>query len=453
MQSFEINFDGLVGLTHNYSGLAFGNVASLKNVKQKSHPKKAALQGLEKMKTLFDLGFYQAVLPPQQRPYIPLLKQLGFSGSDQKILEDAFQKAPQLVFNFSSAASMWTANAATMTPSQDTQDHRVHITPANLQNKLHRSLEAPFTERVLKKIFSNENFFKIHSALPSRPEFGDEGAANHTRFCNDYQSKGLHFFVYGQSTFDHKKPKPQNFPARQTLESCEALIRLHQIPQEQTFCVLQNPQMVDAGVFHNDVISVGNRKTFFYYDKAFYETNRVIENLQKRFSNLTGQSLETICVASQDIPIEDVVQSYLFNTQLLWQNDHHILIAPIECQEYPRVKAYLDNLITSGNHSIQKVLYFDLRESMQNGGGPACLRQRIVLNEKEYKASHQDIYLNQELYENLKNWINRHYRDDLLPQDLGDPKLLEENYTALDELTHILKLGSIYDFQKETNEN
>ncbi|EGF31557.1 Succinylarginine dihydrolase, partial [Oxalobacteraceae bacterium IMCC9480] len=56
----EFNFDGLVGPSHNYAGLSFGNVASFNNVKSVSSPKQAALQGLAKMRALAARGFAQA---------------------------------------------------------------------------------------------------------------------------------------------------------------------------------------------------------------------------------------------------------------------------------------------------------------------------------------------------------------------------------------------------------
>ncbi len=36
------------------------------------------------MKALADAGYPQAVIPPQERPNVPLLRQLGFSGSDER---------------------------------------------------------------------------------------------------------------------------------------------------------------------------------------------------------------------------------------------------------------------------------------------------------------------------------------------------------------------------------
>ncbi len=447
MKFFEVNFDGLVGPTHNYSGLSLGNVASSQHKNVVSYPKKAALQGLAKMKALLDLGFQQAILPPQERPHLPSLRKLGFSGTPHEILKQVVATQPSLLGQFSSASNMWAANALTVAPSTDTADGKVHLTPANNFNKLHRSIEHTQTERVLKKIFADPKHFVVHSALLSHDEFGDEGAANHTRLCENFSDKGLHLFVYGKSAFDHTKPSPKKFPARHTLEACEALIRLHQLPAVQTLCVQQNPDVIDDGVFHNDVISVGTLNTFFYYDMAFVDTTKAIKTLKEQYFALTQKNLETIAVPSKDIPVQDVVSSYLFNTQLLQHGQTKVLIAPTECETNPIIKKYLDTLLRDAKTSINKILYFDLRESMQNGGGPACLRQRVVLSEAELKAAHAGVFLTSELYTTLTKWVEKHYWDEIRPNDLTDPKLLQTANAALDELTQILKLGTLYDFQ------
>ena len=183
MKAFEVNFDGLVGLTHHYAGLSYGNVASTSNKNSVANPKQAAKQGLQKMKTLADLGFKQAVLPPQERPHVGVLRQLGFSGSDSQVIAQAAKQAPALLSAVSSASSMWTANAATVSPSADTADRRVHFTVANLNNKFHRAIEAETTSRTLHAIFNNPAHFAHHEALPQQSLMGDEGAANHNRLC------------------------------------------------------------------------------------------------------------------------------------------------------------------------------------------------------------------------------------------------------------------------------
>ncbi|MCA3785292.1 N-succinylarginine dihydrolase, partial [Burkholderia sp.] len=102
----------------------------------------------------------------------------------------------------------------------------------------------------------------------------------------------------------------------------------------------------------------------------------------------------------------------------------------------------------AGNGPIHDVLVFDLRESMKNGGGPACLRLRVVLNDAERAAVTSNVWINDTLFTSLDAWIDKHYRDRLAPSDLADPALLEESRTALDELTQILRVGSLYDFQR-----
>ena len=225
MQAFEANFDGLVGPTHNYAGLSFGNVASRNNEKSVANPKAAAKQGLRKMKQLADLGFHQGVLPPLERPSLKLLRELGFTGTDASVIERAAREAPELLAAASSASAMWTANAATVSPSADTSDERVHFTPANLASKLHRAIEHGETRRSLSAIFADEARFRIHHALPGTPALGDEGAANHTRFCREYGAKGVEFFVYGRSEYG-AGPQPKRFPARQTLEASRAVARV-----------------------------------------------------------------------------------------------------------------------------------------------------------------------------------------------------------------------------------
>src|ERR1019366_8438871 len=141
MGVLEVNFDGLPGPTHNYSGLAAGNLASERNRNLIANPRQAVLQGLAKMKALADAGYAQAVLPPHERPAVAALRALGYVGSDAAVVARAGREAPQLLAACSSAAAMWAANAATVSPSSDTADGRVHFTPANLVSNFHRSLE------------------------------------------------------------------------------------------------------------------------------------------------------------------------------------------------------------------------------------------------------------------------------------------------------------------------
>jgi succinylarginine dihydrolase len=76
------------------------------------------------------------------------------------------------------------------------------------------------------------------------------------------------------------------------------------------------------------------------------------------------------------------VETYLFNSQLLSREDGSmVLILPQESREHAGVWRYLTTLLEQDN-PISEIKVFDLRESMSNGGGPACLRLRVVLTDE-----------------------------------------------------------------------
>lgn len=445
--AFELNFDGLVGPTHNYAGLSHGNVASSSNAQSASNPKMAALQGLQKMKFLRDLGLKQALLPPHARPALDTLRQLGFTGGNASILQKVSHEAPALLAACYSSSNMWTANAATVSPSADTADGRVHFTAANLANKLHRSIEHPTTSAILQRIFHSPQHFAHHPALPTHDMLGDEGAANHTRLSSHHGARGVEFFVYGKEACNATKPAPQKYPARQTLEASQAVARLHGLSADKTVFAQQNPAAIDAGVFHNDVISVGNGNTLLYHEEAFLDTDAAFAELQQKFGD---EKLHFIKVANSEVTVAEAVQTYLFNSQLITVPDGSMaLIAPKECEENQAVASRVQAMCEDQSNPVNAVHYLDVRESMRNGGGPACLRLRVALTENEFAAMHQGVILTDSLYGTLVKWVEKHYRDTLTTKDLADPHLAQEAYRALDELTQILGLGAIYPFQQE----
>ena len=440
----EYNFDGLVGPSHNYAGLSFGNVASFSNVKSASNPKQAALQGLAKMRALAARGFAQALLPPQDRPNFRLLRSIGFTGSDAEVLARAYKESPVILACAYSASPMWTANAATVSPSADTRDGRVHFTAANLNNKLHRAFEHAQSARSLRAIFGDEQHFAVHDALPSTPAFGDEGAANHTRLGASHGAASVELFVYGRVEFDPSAPSPKRYPARQTLEASQAVARLHGLDAKRTVYVQQNPDVIDQGVFHNDVIAVGNGNVLFYHEQAFADEEASLSQVGRALLD-AGADLTALRVDTGQVPIQDAVTSYLFNSQLLTKEDGRMaLVIPQECQENKAVSRYLEGLVASGA-PIDELIHFDLRQSMRNGGGPACLRLRVALTETEARAMHQGVIMTETLYHRLVQWVEKHYRDHLEPGDLADPQLALEVHAALEELTIILNLPGLYD--------
>lgn len=442
MKAREVNFDGLVGLTHHYAGLSFGNEASTKHQFRVSNPKLAAKQGLLKMKALADAGFPQGVIAPQERPNVAVLRQLGFSGSDKKVLERVANQAPQLLSAASSASSMWVANAATVSPSADSLDGRVHLTVANLNNKFHRASEAPTTEKLLQAIFRNEKYFSVHSALPQVAMFGDEGAANHNRLGGAYGEPSVQLFIYGREEAKAGLV-PARYPARQTLEASQAVARLNQVNPDLLVFAQQNPAVIDRGVFHNDVIAVSNRQALFCHEQAFLHQQALYETLGKKVPGFMA-----IEVPASRVTVADAVSTYLFNSQLLSRDDGSMmLVLPEEARQHAGVWGYLNDLVAADN-PVSELKVFDLRESMASGGGPACLRLRVVLNEEELGAVNPAVLMNDALFTRLNAWVDRWYRDRLTQKDLADPQLLGEGREALDELTRILDLGPVYPFQQ-----
>lgn len=444
---FEVNFDGLVGPSHHYGGLSFGNIASLQHKFLPSNPKLAALQGLEKMRLVMDLKVPQAIIPPQERPHILTLRKLGYQGSDEEIFLRVSKENLPLLLAVSSASSMWAANAANTTPAVDALDEKIHLTPSNLVSNFHRSIETNWTERFFRTIFEGIKEVIVHSPLPASPAFGDEGSANHIRLAKSHESKGVHLFVHGRSAFQKDLPQPKKFPARQTLEAHQVIQRWHQIDPSQVVFARQNPKLIDQGVFHNDLISTGTLNLLLYYEKAFLKTEEVIDELKRKMEKVADISPFFIKIKEKDIPASSLIKSYLFNSQLLKLEKDFALITPRECQEITPVKDFIENLPTFT--PIRHIFSLNLRESMQNGGGVACLRLKVLLSEKILKKFKPRILLTNELYLELKKWIEQHFRDHLTLDDLRDPILLVETREALDKLTQILNLGSIYDFQRE----
>jgi succinylarginine dihydrolase len=455
-EAVELNLDGLVGPTHSYAGLSYGNLASQRNRRAVSNPKEAALQGLAKMKLLADLGVPQAVLPPQERPDVEALRRLGFGGaSDAQVLERAGREDPALLAACCSASGMWAANAATVSPGVDTTDGRVHFTPANLITQFHRSLEPQTTARALRAIFADESCFAHHPPLPSSDVFADEGAANHMRLGRGYAQPGIEIFVYGRSALN---PPPaaagargsQRFPARQTREASAAVARLHGLDGARTLLLRQNPVAIDAGAFHNDVVAVGNLGVLLIHEAALADGPAALDAIRRAHAETCGAELTVLNVAERDVSLADAVASYLFNGQLVCLPDGSTsLIAPAECRDHPRVRPVVDRLVGSGG-AIQSVHFVNLRQSMRNGGGPACLRLRVPLTRDQLRRVHPGVVFDDRLHAALTHWIETHYRDELRPEDLADPRLLAECREALDALTRILGVGPIYRFQGAT---
>ena len=431
----EWQFDGLVGPTHHYAGLAVGNLASAHNAGEASNPRLAALQGLQKMRFVRDLGIKQAFLPPHLRPLITELKQLGFEGPLSMVLDQVSRQNPVLLSAIYSSSFMWTANCATITPSGDSFDGKMHLTPANLVSQYHRSLEAKFSQKILENIFHNQSLFNVHNFLEPVAELGDEGAANHMRVKLNDSEKSLHIFVYGKSSKETSK-----FPSRQTRLASETIARNHGLAPEDCLFFEQSPAAIDSGVFHNDVIAMSAGSLIIAHEQAFIpEHQEMLQVKANRRSNFDYYK-----VNASDLTLEEAVATYLFNSQLIVLPDNqYALVAPTECQNHPRAKKLIDRLLLEG--VISQVHYLDVRESMRNGGGPACLRLRVPMTKAQESAIHSGVVFTDSTYDRLVAWVKTHYRDRLCFDDLRDPAFVRELAAAYDALEGIIGMPGLYD--------
>lgn len=394
----ELNIDGLPGPSHHYAGLAHGNMASTENAGAVSNPRGALLQGIAKMRLMLSLGVPQAVLPPHPRPVVKFLQDSGVVG---KNIRELITNAPDkwLAVAYSSSA-MWSANAATIVPSADAKDGRLHVTPANLTSNIHRALEAEISAANLKVLLP----FATHHA-PLAHAFPDEGAANHMRLTDGAHS--LHLFVYGAPG--------KKFSARQSQGAAEQLAALVKTP---AMVVEQSTAAIDAGVFHNDVIATSHANFLCYHEAAYAAPLQVPEWVSARR------------VTDAELTLAEAVATYFFNSQIVTAADgtHHF-IAPKECEEHPRVRALLQTM------PVSKVHFVDLKQSMKNGGGPACLRLRVPLTAQELAQVPQ---ITTTTLDALEAFANTHYRDTLTFADLREPPFVNECYEATRTLYDLL---------------
>ena len=409
----EINFDGIIGPSHNYAGLSFGNVASMKHGGQVSQPRAAALQGIDKMRANLALGLAQGIFVPLDRPNRDWLAALGTTIEESE---------PPLAAAAMSASAMWAANAATVSPAPDASDGKCHLTVANLRTMAHRSHEWPGTLAQLRLAFADKEAFQVHAPVP--PAFGDEGAANHMRLASSHRERGAELFVYGVSG--------GAFPARQHLEASKAIARLHKLDPQRTIFAQQSEEAIAAGAFHNDVVAVANERVLFAHELAFQDRDGVIaacERLLKEF--------ELVEVAAADVPIEDAIRSYLFNAQLVTPPDGQMtLVIPSEARETPSVWSWLERHV-AGNGPIRRVEVVDVRQSMANGGGPACLRLRVVADPATVDPR---FLVDDSRLDAIAEVVRTHWPIEIDGADLRAPALVRDVATARSALLNSLGL-------------
>jgi succinylarginine dihydrolase len=393
----EVNFDGIVGPSHNYGGLSLGNLASAKNANHTSFPRAAALQGLAKMRHNLGLGLAQGIFLPHPRPDGPWLEAIGAT-----MAADAPLPAWAM-----SASAMWAANAATVSPAPDTADGKCHLTVANLVTMPHRSHEWPNTLKQLRLAFAAPGF-AVHGPVPA--PFGDEGAANHMRLSPAHDGPGVEIFVYGRTG--------GTFPARQHRIACQAVARHHGLAPERTLFVEQAEAAIAAGAFHNDVVAVADGLTLFAHEQAFADRASVYAELERLLPEV-----RIVEVPAARVSLADAIASYLFNAQLVTlPTGEQALILPTEARAVPAVRDYLEDLIT-GNGPIRRTEFVDVRQSMANGGGPACLRLRVACDPAEVDPR---FLVDEAKLSRLEAVIAEHWPETIDSAHLADPALHDQ---------------------------
>ena len=415
----EINFDGIVGPSHNYAGLSLGNLAATANAGAVSYPRAAALQGLAKMRANRALGLEQGFLLPLPRPKTSFLEALG--GPDDAVIRAIAW----------SASAMWTANAATVSPAPDTADGRCHLTAANLATMPHRSLEWPDTARQLRLAFADPRHFAHHDAIPAC--FGDEGAANHMRMAASHDAPGIEIFVFGRGWVNTGGGA---CPARQNEQASRAVARLHALDPDRALFAEQNPDAIAAGAFHNDVVAVANERVLFAHEEAFADAATLYAQIRERLPEA-----EIAVVPSSAVSLAEAVKSYLFNAQLVTLPDGEGLglIVPLEAWDNPAVRTWLETML-AGNGPIRRVIPVDVRQSMANGGGPACLRLRVVADPATIDPR---FLLSEARGDTIARIVARHWPEQIDPSDIGNATLAGDIVGARAVLLQALDLADL----------
>jgi succinylarginine dihydrolase len=336
-------------------------------------------------------------------------------------IEDA---EPVLAANAMSASAMWAANAATVSPAPDTADGKCHLTVANLRTMPHRSHEWPATLAQLRVAFADDAF-AVHAPVP--PAFGDEGAANHMRLAGGHGEPGIEIFVYGVSG--------GAFPARQHIEASKAIARLHRLDPERTIFAEQSSDVIAAGAFHNDVVAVANERVLFAHELAFANKAPLLSACQARVPGF-----EYVEVAAADVPLEDAIKSYLFNAQLVTPPDGQpTLIAPSEARETPSVWRWIERNL-AGNGPIRRVEVVDVRQSMANGGGPACLRLRVVADPATVDPR---FLVDDSRLDRIADIVRTHWPVEIANAELQRPALIRDIEAARAALLEALDLTTL----------
>jgi succinylarginine dihydrolase len=247
------------------------------------------------------------------------------------------------------------------------------------------------------------------------------------RLAPAHDQPGFEIFVYGVSGGP--------FPARQHLEASKAVARLNRLDPKRTFFAQQSEEAIAAGAFHNDVVAVANERVLLAHEQAFADKGALIAACEREVSGF-----EYVEVPAADVPLADAIRSYLFNAQLVTPPDGQpTLIVPSEARETPTVWRWIERHV-AGNGPIRRVEVVDVRQSMANGGGPACLRLRVVADpgtiDPRFLADEPKL-------DRIAEVIRREWPEQIHHQELQRPALIADIERARAALLDALDLSEL----------
>jgi succinylarginine dihydrolase len=244
------------------------------------------------------------------------------------------------------------------------------------------------------------------------------------RLCESHGAPGIEVFVYGETGGP--------FPARQRREASEAVARAHRLDPARTLFAQQSVAAIAAGAFHNDVVAVANERVLFAHELAF-------EDKAGFYAELSAKApwVEIVEVPASAVSLANAISSYLFNAQLVTLPDSTMaLIVPGEARDTPAVWAYLTELV-AGNGPIRRIECVDVRQSMRNGGGPACLRLRVVCDPAWVDPR---FLVDEAKLDRLAAVIEAYWPEQIAIAEIGSPALIERIRNARTALLEELEI-------------
>jgi succinylarginine dihydrolase len=184
-------------------------------------------------------------------------------------------------------------------------------------------------------------------------------------------------------------------------------------------------------------VAVANEQLLFTHEQAFADKDAFYADLRAALP-----CVDIIEVPASAVSLSDAIKSYLFNAQLVTLPDGGMaLILPTEARDTPSVWTWLEQMIAS-NGPIRQLVPVDVRQSMANGGGPACLRLRVVADPADIDPR---FLVDEAELDGIATIVSQYWPESIAPQDLSDTRLIariEQSWLTL--VDHLQLSGDLF---------